>query len=124
MKITEQNLGADIKSGKLARVYLLYGEEDFLIRMYTDKLIKLSVPEEAREMNFIKYSLIPGADKGSLEDRPPKIDELSDFADSLPFFSEHKCVLLKNLDPDMLDKSDFEINTRGWSYAYSFSEFY
>lgn len=108
MKITEQNLGADIKACKLARIYLLYGEEDFLIHMYTDKLISLAVPEEAREMNFKKYSLVPGADKSTRDDRPPKIDELSDFADSMPFFAEHKCVLLKNLDPEMLDKSEFE----------------
>ena len=108
MKITEQALGADIKAGKLARVYLLYGEEDFLIRMYTDKLVNLAVPFEQREMNFRKYSLVPGADKGNREDRPPKIDELSDFADSLPFFAERKCVLLKNFDPDCLEKDEFE----------------
>lgn len=108
MRRSEQQLGADIKAGKLARVYMLYGEEDFLIRMYTDKLLALAVPEDEREMNFRKYSLVPGADKGTRDDRPPKIDELSDFADSMPFFSEHKCVLLKNLDPDMLDKGEFE----------------
>lgn len=108
MRISEQTLGADIKAGKLARVYMLYGEEDFLIRMYTDKLVSLAVPEEAREMNFRKYSLVPGADNASREDRPPKIDELSDFADSMPFFAERKCVLLKNLDPDVLEKDEFE----------------
>ena len=90
MRRSEQQLGADIKAGKLARVYMLYGEEDFLIRMYTDKLLALAVPEDEREMNFRKYSLVPGADKGTRDDRPPKIDELSDFADSMPFFSEHK----------------------------------
>ena len=108
MRISEQQLGADIKAGKLARAYMLYGEEDFLIRMYTDKLVSLTVAEDEREMNFRKYSLVPGADKGTRDDRPPKIDELSDFVDSMPFFAEHKCVLLKNLDPDMLDKDELE----------------
>ena len=111
MRLTEQRLGADIEAGRLARVYLLYGEEDFLIRMYTDKLTELCVPSElgdARDMNFVRYSLVPGADKGSKDDRPPRIDELSDFADSMPFFAERKCVLLKNFDPDALDKSELE----------------
>lgn len=111
MRLTEQRLGADIEAGRLARVYLLYGEEDFLIRMYADKLAELCVPSElgdARDMNFVRYSLVPGADKGSKDDRPPRIDELSDFADSMPFFAERKCVLLKNFDPDALDKSELE----------------
>lgn len=108
MRLGEQQLGADIKAGKLARLYLLYGEEDFLVRMYTDKLITLAVPESEREMNLRRYSLVPGADKAARDDRPPKVDELSDFVDSMPFFAERKCVLLKNFDPDMLEKSEFE----------------
>lgn len=108
MKISEQTLGADIKAGKLARVYLLYGDEDFLIRMYADKLLALAVPEDGRDMNYRKYSLVPNADKASKDDRPPKIDELSDFVDSMPFFAERKCVILKNLEPDVLEKSELE----------------
>lgn len=108
MRLGEQQLGADIKAGKLARVYLLYGEEDFLIRMYADKLTALAVSEEEREMNFRKYLLVPGADKAAREVRPPKADELSDFVESMPFFAERKCVLLKNFDPDMLEKGEFE----------------
>lgn len=108
MRLAEQRLGADIKAGNLARLYLLYGEEDFLIRMYTEKLIALAVPPEDRELNFRRYSLVPGADKGSKEDAPPGVDELSDFVDSMPFFAERKCVLLNNFDPDTLDKGDFE----------------
>lgn len=104
MRRSEQQLGADIKAGKLARVYMLYGEEDFLIRMYTDKLVSLAVSEDEREMNFRKYLLVPG---GS-DDRPPKMDELSDFAESMPFFAEHKCVLLKNFDAEALDKNELE----------------
>ena len=108
MRIGEQALGADIKAGKLARVYMLYGEEDFLIRMYSEKLLGLAVPEDAREMNFRRYSLVPGADKASRDNLPPRIDELSDFVDSMPFFAERKCVLLKNFEPDVLEKSEFE----------------
>lgn len=108
MKLTERQLGADIKAGKLARIYFLYGEEDFLIRMYADKLMALAVPDDVREMNLVKYMLVPGADRGLREDRPPSIDELSGFVDSMPFFAERKCVLLNNFDPDMLEKDEFD----------------
>lgn len=103
MKLTEQRLGEDIKAGKLARVYLLYGEEDFLIRTYSDRLSRLAVPEEEQEMNLRRYLL-----SGTKEDPPPKIDELSDFVESMPFFAERKCVVLKNFDPDVLEKEEFE----------------
>lgn len=108
MRISEQRLGADIKAGMLARVYLLYGEEDFLIRMYAEKLARLAVPEEEQEMNLRRYLLIAGADASAREDRPPKIDELSDFVESMPFFAERKCVVLKNFDPDSLEKDELE----------------
>lgn len=108
MKITEHRLGEDIKAGKLARVYLLYGEEDFLIRMYTDKLTKLVVADEEREMNLLRYFLAAGSSREVKEDLPPKISELSDFVESSPFFAERKCVVLKNLDPDLMDKDDFD----------------
>ena len=107
MKLSEYQLNADLKSGKLARIYVLYGEEDFLIRTYTDRIINLAVPQDAREMNFVKYSLVPGADETSRGDRPPSVEELSDVVLSMPFFSERKCILLKNFDPDMLSKDEF-----------------
>ena len=107
MKLSEYQLNADLKAGKLARIYVLYGEEDFLIRTYTDRIINLAVPQDAREMNFVKYSLVPGADETSRGDRPPSVEELSDVVLSMPFFSERKCILLKNFDPDMLSKDEF-----------------
>lgn len=108
MRRTEQQLSADIKAGKLARVYMLYGEEDFLIRANTDRLVSLALRDDEREMNLRRYSLVPGADKGTDEDRPPKIDELSDFAESVPFFAEHKCVVLRNFDAEALDNDALE----------------
>ncbi|MDE6732134.1 MAG: DNA polymerase III subunit delta [Oscillospiraceae bacterium] len=108
MRLNEQRLGEDIKAGKLARVYLLYGDEDFLIRMYTDKLTRLAVADEEREMNLVRYFLAAGSSKDVKEDLPPKISELSDFVEGVPFFAERKCVVLKNLDTDLLDKDEFE----------------
>lgn len=92
--LTESALNAELKAGNLRRVYFLYGEEDFLVKTYTDRIIAAAVPEDARDMNFVKYS------------KAPKPDELSDQLDNMPFFADYKCVLIEDLDADALDTAD------------------
>ncbi len=92
-KLTENALSKEIKSRSLSRVYFLYGEEDFLIRTYTDKIIEAAVGSE-RDMNFVKYT-----------DAPPS-QELSDYLESIPFLSDYKCVLIEDLELDLLDAAE------------------
>ena len=92
--ITESALNAELKAGDLRRVYFLYGEEDFLVKMYSDRIIAAAVPEDQRDMNFVKYS------------KAPKPDELSDQLENMPFFAEYKCVLIEDLDADALDNAE------------------
>lgn len=91
-KITESGLKSELKSGKFERVYFLYGEEDFLTGTYSDRIIDAAVPEDARDMNLLVYRNFP-------ED----LDEVSDFLESFPFFSEYKCVLFNDIDIDAID---------------------
>ena len=93
-KITESALKTELKSGQLSRVYFLYGEEDFLTKTYAEKIVDAAVPEDARDMNFVKYT------------KAPKADELSDHIENMPFFSEYKCVLIEDLDADSLDNAE------------------
>ena len=92
--IEEPRLKADLKAGKLSGVYFLWGEEDYLVGMYAKRITDAAVPAESQDMNFVKYS------------DPPSADELSDAVDSLPFFSEKKCILIEDLDPDALDAAE------------------
>lgn len=92
--INENRLKADLKAGRLARVYFLYGKEDYLIRFFANKIIELAVPPEARDMNFVRYT------------EAPKADELSDQLENLPFFSEYKCVLIQDLDIANMDLAE------------------
>lgn len=93
-KINETRLKADLKAGRLERAYFLYGSEDFLIRFFADKIVSLAMPEDARDMNLVKYT------------EPPKADVLSDQLENMPFFSEYKCVLIKDLDIGGMDNSE------------------
>ncbi len=93
-KIDENRLKADLKAGQLARVYFLYGSEDYLVRFFADKITTLAVPDDAREMNYMSYA------------DAPKAGELSDQLENLPFLSEYRCVLIKDMDIDGLDNAE------------------
>lgn len=97
-RISEAQLRSELKSGNLSRVYFLYGEEDFLIHFFRDRIIEAAVPEEFRDLNFIRYR------------NPPKADEAAVFLDSIPIMSEYKCVLIEDLDPDSLNDDDKKSN--------------
>ena len=73
----------DIQTGTFHQVYLLYGEERYLVRFYRDKL-KKAVLQDDDEMN---YAYFYGND----------IDwnEVSAIADTLPFFQEYRFILIE-----------------------------
>lgn len=93
-RLTEAALRAEITAGKLRRVYFLFGEEDFLVKTYTDMIVGAAVPEDQREMNYVKYT------------KPPKADELYDILQNVPFFAEYKCVVIEDLDIDGMTAAD------------------
>ncbi len=88
-KITEAKLKSELNAGKFQRVYFLYGEEDFLTKVYTDRIIQAAVPDDARDMNLSVY-----------EELPDNMEEIADYLENLPFFSEYKCLLIKDIDFD------------------------
>ena len=83
MKIKEETLSADIRAGRLSRVYLIYGKEPFLVSMYTDRIIKKIVGEDA--LDFYLQRL----------DECPDAELLSDYAEALPVFAEVKVITVK-----------------------------
>lgn len=91
-KITESALKSALKAGKFEHAYFLYGEEDFLTKTYADRIISAAVPEDARDMNLVAYRNLP-----------ENLDELSDYLESIPFFSDYKCVLMNDIDIDAID---------------------
>ena len=79
-----KTIDMDIKNGQLKHVYLLYGEERYLIRQYRDKLKKAIIdPEDT--MNIASY-------EGSDID----VKELIISADTMPFFAEHRLIMVQD----------------------------
>lgn len=94
--MTEAALNAELRAKNFRRVYFLYGEEDFLVKVYADKIIATAVPEDARDMNYVKFTKFPDTEK------------LSDYLDNVPFFADYKCVLIEDLNPSAIEDNSFK----------------
>lgn len=73
-----------IKSGLFKQFYLLYGSEPYLIRLYRDKL-RDAILGESDQMNFSRF-----------EGKDMDLKEVNDIAQTLPFFSDRRLILIEN----------------------------
>lgn len=74
----------DIKSRQFARCYLLYGEEDYLKTLYKNQL-KKAVLTDSSDMNYSYF-----------EGKGISMTALNDAAQTLPFFSDYRFLLVEN----------------------------
>ncbi len=79
-----KNIKEDIKTGQFKRIYLLCGTEEYLKRLYKNKL-KEAVLGDSDAMNLAEY-----AGKG-LDEK-----EVQSFADTMPFFADYHLLMLEN----------------------------
>ena len=80
-----KRLNADIKENSFKTVYLLFGEESFLVRHYMDRLSAAIVPEDAQAMNAVR-----------LEGKAVTAEAIEDAAETMPFLCERRLVLVKD----------------------------
>lgn len=79
-----KSLNEDLKTGQFAPIYLLYGEEAYLKKQYKDRLHHAMIPED----DGINYAYYEG--KGI------STKEIIDLAETMPFFAEHRLIILEN----------------------------
>ena len=79
-----QTINEDIKNGTFRRVYLLYGDEDYLKLQYKNKLLRALVTE-GDTMNFSRF-----------EGKEAQVTALIDLAETMPFFAEHRVILVED----------------------------
>lgn len=118
-----QKLKEDIKNHSFHNSYLLYGEEDYLKRLYRDKL-KQVVLDGSDEMNYSYY-----------EGKDIDLQQIREMADTLPFFSDYRLIIVEDSGlfksandladylPEMPDSSilvfvEKEIDKRNRLYKY------
>jgi DNA polymerase-3 subunit delta len=79
-----KQLKEDLKNRTFHSVYLFYGEEDYLKRLYRDR-IKQAVLGDGDEMNYTYF-----------EGKGLTLPDLREAADTLPFFSDYRIVIVEN----------------------------
>ena len=79
-----QQLINDIKSGEFKKVYLLYGEEDYLRKQYKDKL-RAALTTGEDDMNYVYF-----------EGKDIQAGQVIDFAETMPFLAERRVVFIEN----------------------------
>lgn len=92
----ESDFAKHVKGPELERVYLLHGTQPYLIANYEKLLVKKALGGEFNDFNLHRF------EGDSLD-----LQAFYDAVESLPFFSEGRCVTL-DLDPDKLDAGQLD----------------
>ena len=79
-----KNLNEDLKTGNFKQLYLLHGEESYLKRQFKNRFIQALVPE-GDTMNYTYF-----------EGKGIDIQGVIESADTMPFFSDCRLILLEN----------------------------
>ena len=78
------SINEDLKSRHFRQIYLLYGEEAYLVQQYKHKLLE-ALCEEGDTMNFARF-----------EGKDISQQEVIDLAETMPFFSDRRVILLED----------------------------
>lgn len=79
-----KSLNEDLKTGNFKRVYLLFGEENYLKKQYKDRLTKALI-SDGDTMNYAYY-----------EGKGIDVKEIIDLSETMPFFSERRLIVIEN----------------------------
>lgn len=98
MQFTEERAFArHLKQEELYRVYLLYGEEDFLKTQYSKKVISQAMSGGMADFNLHRF-----------EGKSIKLDEVSDALETFPMLGGKSCVVLQDLDIEKLPAAELK----------------
>lgn len=76
-----QTLNQDIKEKSFKRIYLLYGDEPFLVGSYKKKLREAITGGDTMNFNYF-------------EGKNPDVKEIISLADTMPFFADRRLILV------------------------------
>lgn len=95
-KLSESQFKKEISSAAYKTVYLIYGEEKYLVKHYTNLLTVKVAGKNPSEFDFVKFN----------SDTP--IEEIYSSAEQISMFSEYKCICVSDYDINALSEKDFK----------------
>ena len=78
-----EKLRQDIRANQFERVYLLYGEERYLVQMYKNQLKKAIIGDDTMNLNQYTGKGLP-------------VQEVENAVMTMPFFADRRLVLLED----------------------------
>lgn len=99
-KLTEQDFKKSLSSGTFSSVYLIYGEEKYLVKYYTGRLCEKVAGKKPSDFDYVKM---------------PAETDLQDIAaacEQFPLFSQYKCVTVSDYRFDEMPEKDFRLLMR------------
>ena len=94
--LNESTLKEKLKSDPTG-IYLIYGEESYLKKVYTDKIVAKTVDGAFADFNFHTF-----------DGKDCTFSDIYESAGAVPMMAETKCVLVKDFPLDTLDDNGFE----------------
>lgn len=95
-RIDEKELKRHVETGELSSLYVVAGEEKFLVRRAAQKLISRAAGDAFPEFN--RNELDGGC----------SVDKLIDACTALPFMAEHKCVAVQDMEVGDRDQGELD----------------
>lgn len=90
-EIGEAELKKQLAEDKLYSIYLIAGEEKYLVKRLASRLIKKAGGESFTEFNLNEFT------------NESSVDSIADAAQALPFFAERKCVSVTDFNIEEKD---------------------
>ena len=95
-RFDEKDFKKHISSKKFNNIYVIYGDEKYLVKFYTKELVKKLVGEEPPEFSYHEFS-------SSIDP-----NHLLAAVGAVPFMTEYNCVLVNDLLISKLSRNEYE----------------
>ncbi len=99
-RLNEQDFRKALSSGNISNVYLIYGEEKYLVREYTKRLCDKVAGKEPSDFDYLRF--------GS----SAPLEDIFFACDQFPLFSKYKCVVVSDYDVNSLSDNDLKLLTK------------
>lgn len=97
-EFNEKELNAHIKKGDFLPAYFITGDEDYLKKLYCDKLVTAVVGNDASGFNLDQFDSKSG-----------DIGKILDACELMPMMNDRRCVLVEEIKLESISDKDFEL---------------
>ena len=97
-EFNEKELNAHIKKGDFLPAYFITGDEEYLKKLYCDKLVTAAVGDDASGFNLDRFDSKSG-----------DIAKILDACDLMPMMNDRRCVLVEDIKLESISESELEL---------------